>query len=239
MPKRCMAFTLIELLVVVAIIAVLVAILLPALTAAREAARKAVCATSLREIGVGQECYASDWNAWPPAGGGRFTPSGPWISFRTHAQQFVDGYRFPAATFKCPNDANPSPRSRTYIPNGHVQYSDVPDSSGNYMVFRKKWLGPDNLTGFLGMYTALYRWEARSVTPDVVLLVTERGGWDYDSGNGAYVSHVNWGLGEVHPDGGMNALFADYHVSWLDPWRIAPTHGNRQGIVDAILWMLE
>ncbi len=55
-------FTLIELLVVVAIIAVLVAVLLPALQSARESARQVVCATRLRQIGMGIRYYAEDNN---------------------------------------------------------------------------------------------------------------------------------------------------------------------------------
>lgn len=51
-------FTLVELLVVIAIVALLIAMLLPALSKAREAARTAVCATQLRQWGIGHHSYA-------------------------------------------------------------------------------------------------------------------------------------------------------------------------------------
>src|SRR5215831_13071644 len=58
-PRR--AFTLIELLVVVAIIALLISILLPALAKARAAAQATICASNMRQIGVGVNAYAHDF----------------------------------------------------------------------------------------------------------------------------------------------------------------------------------
>jgi prepilin-type N-terminal cleavage/methylation domain-containing protein/prepilin-type processing-associated H-X9-DG protein len=71
------AFTLIELLVVIAIIALLITILMPSLERARDLAHDAVCASSIRAIGMGDLLYANDSDGylttaatgWPrPAG---------------------------------------------------------------------------------------------------------------------------------------------------------------------------
>ncbi|MFA9478852.1 prepilin-type N-terminal cleavage/methylation domain-containing protein [Phycisphaerales bacterium AB-hyl4] len=62
--KTTAAFTLIELLVVISIIALLIAILLPALSSARQTARAAQCMSMLRQFGVAQEIYASDYDGW-------------------------------------------------------------------------------------------------------------------------------------------------------------------------------
>jgi len=62
------SFTLIELLVVVAIIALLLSILMPALAKGRELARRSVCAGHLRQLMLGVQQYAGDYNSWAPPG---------------------------------------------------------------------------------------------------------------------------------------------------------------------------
>jgi len=59
---RRWSFTLIGLLVVIAIIAVLASMLLPALASARAAARRTSCLSQLRQLGVGVQLYASEYD---------------------------------------------------------------------------------------------------------------------------------------------------------------------------------
>lgn len=58
------AFTLIELLVVISIIALLIAVLLPALSTARETAKQSVCLNMLKQFGIADAVYVTDFDGF-------------------------------------------------------------------------------------------------------------------------------------------------------------------------------
>ena len=64
--KSCMGFTLIELLVVIAITAMLIGILLPAVQLAKDQTYEIVCRSNLRQYGIAQSMYLSDYDDYYP-----------------------------------------------------------------------------------------------------------------------------------------------------------------------------
>ncbi|GEM_PF-3031702 len=117
--KRCgrFKFTLIELLVVIAIIAVLIALMLPALAGAKDTAKTKMCASNLRQYGIGMGLYSGDydgclpllWNGnpmqlwtgtWYVVYAGVPTPPGPVWSYMSMMSDFMKDIKLME---KCPN----------------------------------------------------------------------------------------------------------------------------------------
>jgi prepilin-type N-terminal cleavage/methylation domain-containing protein/prepilin-type processing-associated H-X9-DG protein len=101
MHRRYIAkgFTLIELLVVIAIIAILAAILFPVFAQAREKARQIACLSNTKQLALGVQMYAQDYDECLPVAGYNAQCRGRW-------QHQIYPYVKNAQLFTCPNFAN-------------------------------------------------------------------------------------------------------------------------------------
>ena len=92
LPRPTTGFTLVELLVVIAIIALLAAIIFPVFATARATARKTVCISNLRQLGMGLQMYAQDYDGLAPAArdaSDAFVPE-IWSFATPECQKYID-----------------------------------------------------------------------------------------------------------------------------------------------------
>lgn len=115
-------FTLIELLVVIAIIALLAAILFPVFGRARENARKTNCSSNLKQIGIGLQQYAQDFDGWTP-GSVTFNqvPSGGGASWPSMVQPYVKS----GQVFACPSGSATEKVEKDLMPASSRAYCGV------------------------------------------------------------------------------------------------------------------
>ncbi|MDD3925112.1 MAG: DUF1559 domain-containing protein [bacterium] len=192
-------FTLIELLVVIAIIAILASILFPVFGKAREKARSATCQSNLKQIGLAISMYVEDYDEHLFAGKYVITSSGMAL-FMT--QKIFKNKKAPGRQvhelFVCPSadEVRDDPNAGRY---------------GNYGWNIFVW-GRSGATG--GSMKRAYDQGltmADIIYPSQLMYVTHTNNGLLDTINGATYASKNmyW-----HTDG-VNALFADGHVSWL------------------------
>jgi prepilin-type N-terminal cleavage/methylation domain-containing protein/prepilin-type processing-associated H-X9-DG protein len=94
-------FTLIELLVVLSVISLLLGIILPVTSKARQSAKRIVCASNLRQLGIGLRCYLDDNRQIMP-------PAAMRPSLNLNSDKPITDFLLPYVdnpeVFKCPAD---------------------------------------------------------------------------------------------------------------------------------------
>jgi|GEM_PF-4606080 len=206
---RTTAFTLIELLTVIAIIGILAAILIPVVGRVRDQARVAVCASNLRQVGVGVYLFAADNDdRLPPVSrtGSAFTSY--WMDNGRNLgillqMKYVDDDQ----VFFCPGrDIDPE-EALSYNGNGNVN----PD-------------GTRRRSSFPARYTTNLNWKLTDLIErptrgsaeltNLVIYSDFVGVHNFNSGG---IAGTGSRIGPVHNGRGYNRLFGSGAVRWTPP----------------------
>lgn len=228
LEKSARGFTLIELLVTIAIVSLLISILLPSLGRAREMGRRAVCASNMRQIGMGFYQYSEDYNGWFPAKPSMNNPSptvaelatvqsnagatgpgeywGPQFAgmLRDIVEREVthDGASVPKYILDPKVLICPSDSTG----NDFQDLKQIPVRPANNFLEIQISLQNQSVKNYSYMYVALWRNDDRS---DYFML-----GDESDHNDVATNSLTGLTTEDNHGRDGINALYVDTHVEW-------------------------
>jgi len=200
--QRQRGFTLIELLVVIAIIAILAAILFPVFAQAREKARQAGCLSNMKQVALGLQMYAGDYDETLPHQPDEtvFNYADP--SARPNFLKSLIPYTKNTGIFLCPS-AVPIPSSyKAYIPTR----TSATNYFGNGVVMGRSLAVVPNASDII--YCQELDWSNNSA--QLRPLSTKPGKyccwcWIADNGKPGYSF--------IHMDGG-NFVYADGHARY-------------------------
>ena len=204
-------FTLIELLVVIAIIAILASILFPVFARAREKARQTSCLANIKQLVLGANMYAQDYDETLPPGA--FSADSSWgdandTSWRMMILPYVKNVQI----FQCPS------KKMTTSPFDGSLLLDGAQNAGygfNYAHWGGAVAGRNPSGKSLG--------EADDAS--AVILLVESTGTLYvglDNGHG----WVRTDEAATRHNGGQNCGFIDGHAKWLKSNVLCPASGD-------------
>ncbi|MBZ0170910.1 MAG: DUF1559 domain-containing protein, partial [Phycisphaerales bacterium] len=196
----CRGFTLLDLLVSIAVIAVLIGILLPSLKMVHDTSRRVVCASNLRQIGLGVHMYATDNDEVLP-----------YTSYANRADNYwgtdplslrVDGRT--RNIDQMPWDGLGVLFDQSYLGDGQIFYCPSHTGNHSFETYAAQFAGED------GEVIANYGY--RGAGPDVQDRPSIR--LDYIVDTAAMVSDGFREAVDINHAKGMNVLRAGMHVDW-------------------------
>lgn len=202
-------FTLIELLVVIAIIAILAAILFPVFARAREKARQTSCLSNIKQLSLGMNMYAQDYDETLPRGAHSVDNSWDGADDSTWRLMLLP-YVKNTQIFQCPSARVSTPFDGSVLIDGQ--------QNAGYAFNYAHWgagVGTNPSGQAMGMAQ-----DAASV-----ILIVETTGHFYVGENNGH-GWVRTDAAATRHNGGQNCGFLDGHAKWLKPNVLCPASGD-------------
>jgi prepilin-type N-terminal cleavage/methylation domain-containing protein/prepilin-type processing-associated H-X9-DG protein len=217
-------FTLIELLVVVAIIAILAAVLFPVFAQAREKARQISCLSNLKQLGVGLQLYAEDYDeTLPPSAASQQNFGDP--NVLAHFPNFLGSllpYTKNWGIFHCPSAVYNVPYAPTLQPPNTLSDTNY---LGNGVVMGRSLAVIDRPAEVVYCQEHTWRVNHAHLRPASLDKGRTYQAWHY-------ISPVGEGYSNLHMEGG-NLVFADGHAKYR---RYRALRSGDFGLVPDQLW---
>jgi prepilin-type N-terminal cleavage/methylation domain-containing protein/prepilin-type processing-associated H-X9-DG protein len=203
-------FTLIELLVVIAIIAILASILFPVFARAREKARQTSCLSNVKQLTLGANMYAQDYDELLPRGAHDFSDDSNWgagdMSWRTMVLPYVKNVQI----FQCPSKRMSSMYDGSLLDGG---------LNAGYGINYAHYTSGTNPSGkSLG--------EADDASAVILLLESTGPVYVSDGDPSLHPGWVRTDEAATRHNGGENCGFIDGHAKWLKANVLCPASGD-------------
>jgi prepilin-type N-terminal cleavage/methylation domain-containing protein/prepilin-type processing-associated H-X9-DG protein len=195
------AFTLIELLVVIAIIAILAAILFPVFAQARESARQSACLSNMKQVGLGLQMYAQDYDeTLPPDNDGVTSFGEPGV--RPNYLGCLIPYTKNIHIYACP-----SARVDASLPNPPTATS-AGSYMGNAVVMGRTLAAIPNPADIIYCQENFLKRSIAYLRPRRVMTKLYQDWWFANP-----AAPIGLAYSSLHKEGG-NLIFADGHAKW-------------------------
>lgn len=205
-------FTLIELLVVIAIIAILASILFPVFARAREKARQTSCLSNMKQLSLGFNMYAQDYDEQLPTNVYDANASGAQDAGDYTWRECIKPYAKNVQIYQCPSYKNP----------GGTIYNGAPLDYGQTA----------------GYGINVQHWDPGAPTPPfnaslgqaedastVVVLLESTGGESVGVQTNAHGNPPS-DAASIRHNGGENLAFMDGHAKWYRMSSVCPLTGD-------------